>query len=71
MAAARNPARGENHYKAKLSNCEVKWIKDLLAQREKLLKQARDLTNAKLAEKFEVSKRTIDKISEGYSWIHI
>jgi len=71
MAAAINPSRGEKHYNAKLSEEDVRLIKQLIHQRRTLMQQLARVSNKAIAEKFEVSTRTIDKISEGYSWIHI
>lgn len=71
MSAAINPSRGSKHYKAKFTEAEVKLILNAVAERERLRKEASELSNAKLAEKFEVHPRTIDKISQRRTWTHV
>lgn len=61
MAAAKNPARGEAHYKHKLTADDVRLMRELVAERERLLKEAKKLTDAKIAEKFEIHPNTVWK----------
>lgn len=63
MAAARNPARGEAHYNAKLSDDDVRLVRACVAERQRLLREARELSDAKLAEKFGCHPNTIWKIA--------
>ena len=62
MAAAHNPARGEAHYNAKLTDHECRLVLELVAERAELIRKARELSDAKLAEKFDVHPHTIYKI---------
>lgn len=62
MAAAKNPSRGERHYRATLTDHDVVLIRELVEIRASLLEQARRLSNRALAEKFECSRQLIDKI---------
>lgn len=54
MSAAKNPARGETHPNATLSDHDVRLILELLGIRDALIVEARKLTDKKLAEKFDV-----------------
>lgn len=64
----RNVVSGEAHYCAKLSADDVRLIQALVDEREELLAKARRISNAALAEKFDVSKSTIGKIAVGAAW---
>lgn len=63
--------KGEQHTSAKLTADDVRLIQALANEREELLAQARRITNAALAEKFEVHRNTINKIIGGRAWRHI
>ncbi len=52
----------------KLSVDDVRLINDLIAHRQKLRAEVRQLTNASIAKKFSVRKSTIDAISQGINW---
>jgi len=56
---------------AKLTEDDVKMIRELMAEREYHRRQASHLTNAKIAEKYGVHQRTIDRISAGENWGHV
>ena len=71
MAAPINPIRGSAHCNAKLTEDDVRLILSAADERKKLLAEAYQLSNSKLAEKFEVSKHTVEKISQGRSWAHV
>ena len=47
---------------------DAKMIKQLIAERERHLEIASNLTDRKIAEKFEVSHKTIESIRNGKSW---
>lgn len=64
-------ARGSQLPQAKLDEAAVALIRQLIAERDELKRQASELTNAKLAEKFGVHVRSIDRISAGESWGHV
>lgn len=71
MAAANNPSRGSNHYKSKFTEEEVTMILNLVNEREALRKAASELSNAKLAERFEVHIKTIESMISGRTWAHV
>lgn len=68
MAAAKNPARGEAHYNSKLTEDDVRLIRSLVAERNRLLCEANKLTGNKIAEKFDIHKSTVHKISSFGYW---
>ena len=63
--------RGSELPWAKLDEDDVVLIRRLIVEREMLKAKARQLTNAKIAEKFAVHVRTIDKISTGETWGYV
>lgn len=63
--------RGEQLKHSKLTDDDVRMIRDLIEHREELKRQASELTAAKIAEKFGVHVRTIDRVSGGESWGHV
>lgn len=63
--------RGSQLPHAKLTESDVRLIRELIAHREKLRAEVSTLTNQCIAEKFNVHHRTIDKISAGETWIHV
>ena len=63
--------RGSELPWAKLNEDDVVLIRKLIVEREMLKAKARELTNAKIAEKFGVHVRTIDKISIGEIWGYV
>ena len=71
MPAAINPIRGEDHHCAKLTDEDVRLIRQCVIERERLREQARQLSNESLSKKFEVSERTIERIVQNRGWIHV
>lgn len=63
--------RGSRCKQSKLTEDDVQKIRALLRYRDSLLAEARTLRAADIAEKFGVSKKTIDKIAEYGSWVHV
>jgi len=63
--------RGSQLPHSKLNEDDVRHILRLVAHREQLKRQAAALTNAKIAEKFDVHQRTIDRITAKTSWLHV
>ena len=63
--------RGSALPQSKLSEDDIRLIFQLVADREELKRKAGELTNAKIAEKFGVHLRTIEKAVNGYSWGHV
>lgn len=71
MPPAINPVRGTDHPLSKLTDDDIRLIRECVAERERLINEARRLTNAELARKFDVHQRTIDRITQRKAWIHI
>jgi len=71
MPAAKNPARGEELPQTKLTDDDVRLIRELVAEREKLLHQAKKLTNAVIANKFDVHPNTIDRVARRVNRFHV
>lgn len=71
MAKPINPARGERCHNAKLTKRDIKLLFQCVDERERLRKEASKLTNEKLAEKFEVHPRTIEKVLRRETWFHV
>lgn len=63
--------RGSELSWAKLDESDILLIRELLKERDRLFAEAHMLTHAKIADKFSVSKRTIEKIAHGESWLHV
>lgn len=63
--------RGSQLPSSKLTEEDVRLIHSLANEREALREQLRNMSNAALAEKFEVSASTIDKIVNGSAWRHV
>lgn len=71
MPPAINPVRGTDHPLSKLTDDDVRLIRECVAERERLREEARRLSNEALAEKFGVHHRTIERITQYRGWIHI
>lgn len=54
--------------KRKLTLCDVHEIRDAERLREDLRKRASRLSNARLAERYGVHQRTIEKVLSGETW---
>ena len=52
----------------KLKPDDIILIRQLIAEKVRIRKQLSELTNEKIAEKFEVSRICIDRIESGKSW---
>lgn len=63
--------RGSELPWAKLDESDVANIRQIVSDRELLKRAAAELTNAKIAEKFGVHRRTIDRITAGEAWTHV
>jgi hypothetical protein len=63
--------RGSDLPWAKLCESDVMMIRELVAERNYHKRQASALTNAKIAEKFGVHVRTIDRVTSGENWGHV
>lgn len=71
MPPAINPVRGTDHPLSKLTDDDIRLIRECVAERERLINEARKLTNAKLAKKFDVHVNTIGRVTQFRGWIHI
>lgn len=56
---------------AKLTEEDVRLIRELTLARRRMLEQASNLTYERLAEKFGVSKRSIRRVIDGETWGHV
>lgn len=63
--------RGSQLTHSKLDENDVRNIRELIAYRENLKSEASALSNRKIAEKFGVHNRTIDRIASGENWGHV
>lgn len=64
-------ARGEKHYRAKLTDDDVRLLRACDVERREHLRKAKELSSEKMAEKFNVSKRAIEAIYYGQAWNHV
>lgn len=62
---------GEEHHSSKLTNEDVRLIKQLLADKEYHYEQWTRLSYAIIGEKFDVTASTIEAIANGKNWKHV
>lgn len=63
--------RGSELSWAKLDENDVANIRALIREREEYKCKAKSLTASKIAEKFDVHRRTIERITAGEVWTHV
>lgn len=63
--------RGQQLKHSKLTDEDVRLLRKCAAERERLRKEANELSNKRLAEKFDVHPRTIEKVLQGFTWFHV
>lgn len=63
--------RGSQLPWAKLDEDDVALIREMVAEREQTKAWISQMTNAKIAEKFGVHVRTIDRVTSGENWGHV
>ena len=63
--------RGTDLPQSRLTDDDVRTIRALIEHRADLLRQAKQLTNKRIADKYGVHFRTIDRISSGETWGHV
>lgn len=63
--------RGEVLPQSKLSSLDVHVIRQAIKERERLKAEYHELSSRVLAEKFGVHQRTIERIAQGYPWVHV
>ena len=64
-------ARGEELPHAKLTDDDVRLIRQLGEHRRELLDEARKISDAALADKFGVSRATISEVIHYRKWRHV
>jgi hypothetical protein len=63
--------RGSQLPWAKLTEADARYVLQCAAKRTLLRSQAALMSNTVLAQELGVSRRTIDKITEGHTWLHV
>jgi len=63
--------RGSQLAWSKLTEEDVALIRAMVEEREEMKQKLRNVTNAKIAEKFGVHVRTIDRVTTGENWRHV
>ena len=63
--------RGSQLPWAKLDESKVAEINALVAKRDELKRELKQLTNAKIAERYGVHQRTVDRVVTGENWGHV
>ncbi len=63
--------RGESHYRAKLTEADVRALRAIALERRQLLDRLAAISNRALAAKFEVTERCIDRVLYGQTWTHV
>lgn len=71
MPPAINPVRGTDHPLSKLTDDDIRLIRECVAERERLRQEANRLSNEALAAKFNVHHRTIERVTQRRGWIHV
>jgi len=71
MARPKRIRRGPDLPQAKLDEQDVRLIQALVEERERHKQAASRLSNARLAEKFGVSLRTIERLLHRETWWHV
>jgi len=72
LVRAREQARrGEALAWSKLTALDVHLIRQAVAERKRLKREASQLSNGSLARKFGVSKRAIDRVTNNETWAHV
>lgn len=62
---------GARNANAKLSHDDVRLIRALIRERNRLMEEANKLTRQKIAEKFGIKPVTVSKISQHYTWANV
>ena len=63
--------RGSQLPQSKLTEADVLNIRQIVEHRDKLKAELKTLTNAKIAEKYNVHYRTIDRVTAFENWNHV
>lgn len=71
MAKAKKIMRGSGHYRAKLTEDDVRLILELKAERDRLIAEAKKITTKRLADKFGVHEKTVQRVFYRGGWGHV
>lgn len=64
--------RGEYHYRSSLTNDDVRLIRALVAERQRLLSEAAKLSNRAIADKFNLMNDDyVRRIHKREAWSHV
>lgn len=63
--------RGADLPQSKFNDDDVRLIRAAVRERKRLKREASALSNCSLARKFGVHTRTIEKIVQGETWVHV
>lgn len=63
--------RGQDHYRSKLTDDDVRALRQIASDRRALLAQLAALSNRALAEKFNVTPACVERVIYGQTWSHI
>lgn len=63
--------RGQDLPHSKLTDGDVRLIRQFVAERDRLKSQLKEMSNARLAAKFDVHVRTIDRVTANENWTHV
>jgi len=71
MSMRCNAVRGTDLPQAKLNEDDVILIRALVMERNRLISEARKLTDKKISEKFGIHPNTVWKLTKYGSWKHV
>ena len=63
--------RGQQHYRAKLTDDDVRALRQIVADRRQMAARLAALSNRALAEKFGVTTACVERVIYGQTWSHI
>lgn len=63
--------RGQDHYRARLTDDDVRALRQIAAERRELLDRLAAISNRALAEKFGVTAACVERVIYGQTWSHI
>ena len=63
--------RGAGHYRAKLTESDVRHLHQLAAERRALQTRISALSNRELAAKFDVTESCVERVLYGQTWTHV
>lgn len=63
--------QGSKHHASKLTEDDVRMIRELDQERRQLEEKVRSLSQRSIADKFNISKQRVWEICSGEGWSHI